>query len=145
MEEKPKSRDDEEPESPQLVLGLELPAKPKSVAPGCLEAAIGPFDPAWDYVQGLAGLRAEPKLGWYTLWKQGGYKPSKVVTSPKAIAKPQGTSEDAGLRYLRRLSAKGLIKILECKGGVWTVSILEPREVLTDCDRTDGQARIRFE
>lgn len=95
----------------------------------------GPLDQAWELVRRLADLRGECKLAWLYGWRLSRGGREQLVLSPAELAADQGTSSDAGRRYLATLAARGLVRI-DDRGrrgpsgpsGRWLVTWLDPIE-----------------
>lgn len=101
----------------------------------------------WELVRRWPGLRGEPKLAWLWLWHTSDQGGRLVSVRPCDLGRDQGTSDDAGARYLDSLAAEGLIVVRDrdARSGVRLVEVLDPERVARARPvEWDGQRLLAF-
>jgi hypothetical protein len=108
-----------------------------------LPKATPEIDDAWEQVQKHAGLRGEPKLAWWYLWRLSRRGTCTVYPTALEIGAAQGRGKQTGYRALVALADVGLIEKQEDRDGRWCVYVVHPAEVGRPRRRTsDGQRLI---
>ncbi|HEY1599686.1 MAG TPA: hypothetical protein VGG64_08800 [Pirellulales bacterium] len=111
---------------------------------GFPERAPSARDKTWELLRRWPGLRGEAKIAAKFLWESLAYGQEALLdVVPADVAADQGTSGTSGVRCLRALDKAGLIDVLKCGVGRWTVRVKDPAVVARACKiEIDGQGSL---